>query len=77
MLNGLKVRNTSASFLLFIILLAPLTYMNGANDSSALPNLAGFPDPGGVVRTFNLNGNIDMTGPFFQSLGTNGRACST
>lgn len=42
-----------------------------------LPNLTGFIDPTGVVKTFNQNGNIDLTGPFFQSLGTNGRSCST
>ena len=34
-------------------------------------------NPAGLVRTYNQNGDIDLTGPFFQSLGTNGRACST
>src|SRR5262245_8978046 len=45
--------------------------------NSVIPNLTGFADPDGVVRTFNANGNIDLTGPFFQSLGTNGRSCGT
>jgi cytochrome c peroxidase len=71
------VRNAAASLTLLVILLAPLAYMHGQQGKPIVPNLAGFPDPGGVVRTFNQNGGIDMTGPFFQSLGTNGRSCST
>lgn len=39
------------------------------------PNLQDFPDPTGAVRTVSLTGSIDTTNPFFQSLGTNGRAC--
>ncbi|HEX6834898.1 MAG TPA: hypothetical protein VF132_15270, partial [Rudaea sp.] len=31
----------------------------------------------GLVRTFTANGAIDTTGAFFQSLGTNGRSCSS
>ena len=31
----------------------------------------------GVVSTFTASGSIDTTNPFFQSLGTNGRACGT
>jgi cytochrome c peroxidase len=34
------------------------------------------PDPSGVLRTITLDGSpLDTTGPFFQSLGTNGRSC--
>src|SRR5215510_13365653 len=40
-------------------------------------NLAAFPNPAGVIRTYNVNGDIDLTGSFFQSLGTNGLSCST
>ena len=36
------------------------------------------PDPTGVVETYNLAAPTDTsTNPFFQSLGTNGRACAT
>jgi len=42
-----------------------------------LPNLTGFLDSTGIIRTFNQNGNIDLNGPFFQSFGTNGRSCGT
>jgi cytochrome c peroxidase len=36
-----------------------------------------FPDPTGTLETFNVNGRVDTKGAFFQSLGTNGRSCST
>ncbi|HWX56363.1 MAG TPA: hypothetical protein VN176_17370 [Verrucomicrobiae bacterium] len=39
------------------------------------PNLRDFPDPTGEVRTFSTTGSVDTTNPFFQSMGTNGRAC--
>jgi hypothetical protein len=36
------------------------------------------PDPAGVLRTITLDGSpLDSSGPFFQSLGSNGRACIT
>jgi cytochrome c peroxidase len=41
------------------------------------PNLQDFPDPTGAVRTVSTTGSVDTTNPFFQSLGTNGRACIT
>ena len=42
----------------------------------SLPNLFPLLDPSGFVETYNINNtSIDLTGPFFQSLGTNGRAC--
>ena len=34
------------------------------------------PNPSGVLRTITLDGSgLDLTNPFFQSLGTNGRSC--
>jgi cytochrome c peroxidase len=36
-----------------------------------------FPDSTGTLETFNVNGRVDDKGAFFQSLGTNGRSCST
>jgi hypothetical protein len=42
----------------------------------SLPNLFPLLDPSGFVETYNINNTfIDLTGPFFQSLGTNGRSC--
>ena len=45
--------------------------------SAVVPNQTEFADPTGTVSTYNTLGSIDVTNPFFQSLGTNGRACST
>jgi cytochrome c peroxidase len=44
-----------------------------------LPDMFPFPNEAGVLRTHNTSGNgdIDLTGPFFQSLGTNGRTCNS
>ena len=44
----------------------------------SLPNLFPLPNPSGFVETYNINNAaIDLTGPFFRSLGTNGRSCSS
>src|SRR5579862_9250959 len=48
------------------------------NFFQSLPNLFPLPNSSGFVETYNINNSaIDLTGPFFQSLGTNGRSCSS
>lgn len=43
-----------------------------------ISNSVFFPNPNGASQTYSANGGgIDLTGPFFQSMGTNGRSCST
>jgi cytochrome c peroxidase len=43
-----------------------------------IPNWVFFPNPAGASQTYStINGGIDLTGPFFQSLGTNGRSCGS
>jgi len=43
-----------------------------------MPNLFPLPNSSGFVETYNTNNtSIDLTGPFFQSLGSNGRSCSS
>src|SRR5579864_5324776 len=45
---------------------------------NSLPNLLPLPNPSRFIETYNINGaSIDLSGPFFQSLGTNGRSCSS
>lgn len=45
---------------------------------SLIPNGVFFPNPAGASQTISTAGRgIDLTGPFFQSLGSNGRACGT
>ncbi|HEY7351631.1 MAG TPA: hypothetical protein VH596_02575 [Terriglobales bacterium] len=42
-----------------------------------LPNFFPFLDPSGFSGTYIKAGKMDISGPFFQSLGTNGRSCGT
>ena len=43
-----------------------------------IPNGVFFANPAGASQTYSTKGEgIDLTGPFFQSMGTNGRSCAT
>jgi len=43
-----------------------------------IPNGVFFLNPTGASETYStIGGGIDLTGPFFQTLGTNGRSCAT
>jgi cytochrome c peroxidase len=43
-----------------------------------VPNGIFFPNPNGASQTYSSNGGgIDLTGLFFQSIGTNGRSCGS
>jgi hypothetical protein len=44
---------------------------------SGSEDVRAYADPTGSVATFNVNGPVNEQGAFFQSLGTNGRSCST
>jgi cytochrome c peroxidase len=55
------------------LLAAAASAAAGANG----PNMFGFADPTGIVRTYNTHGAIDFDNPFFQPLGTNGRSCGS
>src|SRR5215469_15601734 len=49
-----------------------------AADGQSLPSLFPFPNAEGILETYNAgNRPIDLTGPFFQVLGTNGRSCAS
>ncbi|MGC1107811.1 MAG: hypothetical protein WA876_14875 [Candidatus Acidiferrales bacterium] len=54
-----------------------LCSMSMAVAAAVMPNLFPFPDPSGVVETYTSAGSFRTSGPFFQSLGTNGRTCAT
>lgn len=51
--------------------------MVGTLGAASTPNLFRFKDPSGVIATYSRRGPLDESGPFFQSLGTNGRSCAT
>jgi hypothetical protein len=74
--------STTASRLIgaSILAWAAATTLVSATRSSfgpTLPKFLEFADESGRQATFDVNGRIDLTNPFFQSLGTNGRACIT
>ncbi len=54
-----------------------LAFGAGAADGPGafLPNMLPIPNASGLAATFSTQGRISLSGPFFQSLGTNGRAC--
>ncbi len=66
----------SAAFLAvatFVVIAA----LNG-QQITFIPNGTFFANPNGASETYSTTGGgIDQTGPFFQSLGTNGRSCGT
>jgi hypothetical protein len=57
------------------LLLLALGFAAAAGPS--FPNNTNFPNAGGTSATHSTTGQIDLTGPFFQSLGTNGRSCAS
>ena len=61
------------------MLLAGLSLVSapGVAGDTTLPNMLRFPNPTGYAATFSTTGKVDLTGPFFQSLGTNGRSCGS
>jgi len=56
-----------------------LAVVAGSGDPvKKLPNLFPFPNQAGILQTHSTTGgDIDLTGPFFQDLGTNGRTCGS
>jgi hypothetical protein len=66
----------SAAFLAAATLVA-IAALNG-QQITLIPNGTFFANPNGASETYStVGGGIDETGPFFQSLGTNGRSCAT
>src|ERR1700722_595162 len=63
---------------LFVCVIAATVFAAGSAIADVyLPNLFPFLDFTGFSGTYSKNRNIDLSGPFFQSLGTNGRSCVT
>ena len=68
-----KYRRTTMAVATLVAFSSPIS----AGERTFLPNMLPFPNASGMAATYSTNGSIDMTGPFFQSLGTNGRRCVT
>jgi cytochrome c peroxidase len=47
-----------------------------ASDNS-IPNNLPVPNPGGHSSTFSTQGQVDLTGEYFQAQGSNGRSCAS
>jgi cytochrome c peroxidase len=59
------------------VLITIFTMATSASPQS-LPNLFPLPNASGLLETYNINNApISLKGAFFQSLGTNGRSCSS
>src|SRR6202163_3848178 len=66
----------SAAFLA-ATMLTVMAALNG-QQITFIPNGTFFGNPSGASETYSsTGGGIDLTGPFFQSMGTNGRSCAT
>lgn len=61
----------AAGIVTVVILAFSATIFAGSN----LPNPLITLDPSGLLSTYSTAGGVDVTNPFFQSLGTNGRSC--
>jgi len=48
-----------------------------AHSPNSMPSMLPFPNPTGFAATYSTAGSIDLSNPFFQSLGTNGRSCGS
>ena len=57
--------------------ITPCLAANDTGDRDSPRGLRQVQDPTGSLGIFNANGKTRTDGPFFQSLGTNGRSCAT
>lgn len=58
-----------------IVALALASSAGAAGERQKLPATITFENASGVAATYSTKGVIDLANPFFQSLGSNGRAC--
>lgn len=71
----MKRRESTGLYALSILGLAVLA--GTSNGGNTLPNPLIREDPSGTLGTYSTASPIDLSNPFFQSLGTNGRTCNT
>ena len=48
-----------------------------AGEAPFMPNMTAFRNPTGIAATYSTTGKVFLDGPFFQSLGSNGRSCGS
>jgi cytochrome c peroxidase len=73
----LSSRGVYGAVLLLIFMLTAIVATRG-NQFAFIPNGTFFLNPSGASETYSTaGGGIDLTGPFFQSMGSNGRSCGS
>ncbi len=74
----MKKNSSALCGALALAVFLPLAPLVGAHETYGKGNTDFLPDSTGAIEAYNANGPIDTNqGAFFQSLGTNGRSCST
>jgi hypothetical protein len=74
--RGAPMRRSTQPSRLFAAVLAVVMALASGAPARGQQGVLDTPDPSGVLRTMTLDGgDLDVTNPFFQSLGTNGRSC--
>jgi cytochrome c peroxidase len=84
-MDRLRSRSKNRFVMLLLLVAAAVAVGLGARGGQAashgndfIPNGTLFPNAEGASQTYStVGGGIDLTGPFFQSMGTNGRSCVT
>lgn len=75
--KGHYKRHVLSGLVLGVATLMTLVALNG-QQFTFIPNGTFFANATGASETYSATGGgIDLTGPFFQSLGTNGRSCAS
>ena len=65
-------------FCVGLLLLTVVVWLStGIEAGSRAPNPIYTTDSTGVLATYRTDGGVDLSNPYFQSLGTNGRSCVT
>jgi cytochrome c peroxidase len=76
-LSTTRFTRTRRALAASIVALAAVTRAGSGDAAPQHPSLIVTPDPNGLMGMLKIDGPIDRSGPFFQSLGTNGRSCAT
>lgn len=76
-MNIIRLVSARHSLMVCIVGLAAAAPAAHCNSLHQDPRITIAPDANGLVGTLSVNGPISRSGPFFQSLGTNGRSCAT
>src|SRR4051812_40862363 len=76
--TSIPVTTRSSAAAVFIVAALLLAWpKSAATESPLVPNNLPLRNPSGAHATFSATGALDLSNEFFQSLGTNGRACSS